>query len=141
MSRWSNAVVAVLVIVISVFLVAGYSCGSHSLQGTQWRLGEWTLSSLDPADLTITAQFLDGKISGSGGVNTYSGPYKLGPGTTFSAGPLATMEMAGPEPAMRGEKAYLTLLRQAKSYEMAAGKLTLYDAGGNVSLVFDAVSK
>lgn len=76
---------------------------------------------------------------GSGGVSTFSGPYKVGPGGTFSVGPLATTEMAGPEPAMRGEKAYLTLLRQAKSCQTAAGRLNLYDAGGNVSLVFDAV--
>jgi hypothetical protein len=70
------------------------------------RLSEWTLSSLDPADFTITAQFSDGKISGSSGVNTYSGAVKLGPGEALSA-----------------------------------GKPTLYDAGGNGSLVFETASK
>ena len=39
--------------------------------------------------------------------------------------------MAGPEPAMRAETAYLTLLGQAKSYKVTDGKLTLYDSGGN----------
>jgi heat shock protein HslJ len=48
--------------------------------------------------------------------------------------------MAGPEPAMRAESAYLILLGQAKSYEMATGKLTLYDEGGNESLIFEAAS-
>ncbi len=46
--------------------------------------------------------------------------------------------MAGPEPAMRAEQAYLTLLGQVGSYKMADGRLTLYDAGGNESLLYEA---
>ena len=42
---------------------------------------------------------------------------------------------------MRAEAAYLELLGQAKSYKMADGKLTLFDKGGNESLVFEAASK
>jgi heat shock protein HslJ len=46
--------------------------------------------------------------------------------------------MAGPEPAMRAEGAYLTLLGQARSYRVEADRLTLFDAGGNESLFFEA---
>ena len=136
MIRQSKTLAAVLLIAVSLIALAGCL-----LDGTQWRLTEWTLSSLSPADFTIMAQFTDGRVSGNTGVNTYSGPYKLGPGAAFSAGPLAGTQMAGAEPAMRAETAYLTLLRQAKSYKMADGKLTLYDKGGNESLIFEAASK
>jgi heat shock protein HslJ len=44
--------------------------------------------------------------------------------------------MAGPEPAMRAEHAYLTLLQQARSYSISGRTLTLYDAHGNESLIF-----
>jgi heat shock protein HslJ len=97
--------------------------------------------ALNPADFTVTAQFADGKISGSSGVNTYSGSVRLGPGAAFSAGPLAGTMMAGPEPAMRAESAYTTLLVQAKSFKTVAGTLTLYDSGGNESLIFEATGK
>ena len=39
---------------------------------------------------------------------------------------------------MRAEGAYLTLLGQARSYRVDAGRLTLFDAGGNESLIFEA---
>ncbi|MDO9108490.1 MAG: META domain-containing protein [Coriobacteriia bacterium] len=80
-------------------------------------------------------------MSGNDGVNNYGGPYKAGPGKAFSVGPIASTEMAGPEPAMRAETIYQTLLGQAKSFKVEAGKLTLYDQGGNESLIFAAVSK
>ena len=99
------------------------------------------MNSLNPADFTITAEFAGGNISGNSGINTYSGPYKLGPGSAFSAGPLASTLMAGPEPAMRAESAYQTLLGQAKSYKVTGSTLTLYDQGGNESLIFEAAGK
>lgn len=120
---------------------AGGPSPGGSLDGTQWSLSEWTVSSLDPARLTITAQFADGQISGNSGVNSYSGPYTAGPGDAFSVGPLASTMMAGPEPAMRAETAYTTLLGQAKSYSVSDGMLTLYDQGGNESLIFAAANR
>ena len=60
---------------------------------------------------------------------------------SFSLGPIASTEMAGPEPAMRAESAYQTLLGQARSCKMAADTLTLYDAGGNPSLIFASQNK
>jgi heat shock protein HslJ len=111
------------------------------LDGTRWKLAEWTISSIDPAAVTITAQFADGRLSGNSGVNSYGGPYVVGPGDAFSVGPLAGTLMAGPEPAMRAESAYLTLLGQAASFRIANRKLTLYDKGGNESLIFAEASK
>jgi heat shock protein HslJ len=129
---------------LSVALLAVAGCGGSgsdapTLDGTALGLTEWTLSSLDPADFPITAKFADGKISGDSAVNTYNGPYTAGPGDAFSVGDLVSTRMAGPEPAMRAEGAYLKLLSEAKSYKLDGGGLTLFDQNGNESLIFKAV--
>lgn len=126
---------------LSLIAVAGCTPGDHPLDGTNWRLSGWTLSSANPADFTITAEFSDGSIAGSSGVNTYSGAVKIGPGSAFKAGPLTSTEMAGPEDAMRAETAYTTLLTEARSHRIAAGTLTLYDGRGNESLIFEVASR
>jgi heat shock protein HslJ len=141
MVRWSKTLALFGVAGLSLIAVVGCSGGGSSLEGTQWKLTGWTLSSLDPADFTITANFADGKISGSSGVNTYNGEVKVGPGEAFAVGTIATTLMAGPDDAMRAEGAYMTLLNQAKSFKTAAGTLTLYDEGGNESLIFEAAGK
>ena len=128
---------------LSLSLLAAAGCGGSggepvTLDGTAWGLSGWTLSSLDPNDFTITAAFADGKISGKSAVNTYGGPYTEGPGDAFSVGELVSTMMAGPEPDMRAEQAYLTLLAQAKSYMLKGGGLTLFDENGNESLIFEA---
>ena len=127
-----------LLVALSVLMLVACARGQSALDGTRWRLTEWTLSSLNPRDFNITAEFADGMISGHGGVNSYGRPYTLGMRRAFSVGQLASTQMAGAEPAMRAEGAYLTLLGQARSYRVEAGRLTLLDAGGNESLSFEA---
>jgi len=121
-------------------LASGCSRRDDPLAGTQWRLTGWALSSLSPADFTITAAFADGKISGRSGVNSYGGSYEVGPGNAFGVGRLSSTRMAGPEPAMRAEGAYTTLLARTRSYEVREDRLTLFGAGGNESLIFAATS-
>ena len=132
-------------LMMAVLSVCAGGCGSGSdaaaggsLDSTQWKLTGWTISSLNPADFSITAKFSGGQISGHSGVNTYGGTYHLGTGGTFSTGPLACTEMAGPDAAMRAESAYFTLLAQVKTYTLTGSTLTLRDAGGNEVLIFDA---
>lgn len=135
-------VTGLLLMMVLLVGVAGCSnssdgVGRVAIDGTQWKLTAWAVSSLSPSDFSITAKFADGQVSGHSGVNTYGGKYELGPGTAFSTGPLACTEMAGPEPAMHAEGEYLTLLGQSKSCKLTDVKFTLYDAGGNELLVFD----
>ena len=130
-----------LVAAVSMTTMVACSPSGDSLEGTEWKLNSWTLSSLSPSEFGITVKFQDGRLSGNSGVNNYSGAYTLSTGGAFSAGPLVSTEMAGPEPAMRAEGAYLQLLGQANSYNAGRGKLTLYDKGGNESLVFRASSR
>jgi heat shock protein HslJ len=130
------------ILFLGVSLVGGAGCASagNTLDGTQWQLTGWSLSSLRPSDFEISARFAEGKLSGQGGVNSYGGSYTVGPGAAFSAGPLASTRMAGPEPAMRAENGFMQLLGQARSYKQVDGRLTLYDAGGNELLSFAAAN-
>ena len=147
MERSARPALTVLVVLTvlsaGAFAMSAAGCGGSpgaSLDGASWRLNGWTLNSLDPAAFTITASFAGGRISGTSAVNTYGGSYKAGPGDAFRVDQLASTEMAGPEPAMRAETAYITLLAAARTYRVSGGRLTLYDAGGNASLIFAAAT-
>jgi len=139
--------------VLMVFLATGLlgisGCGDGdeplSLEATSWRLQGWSVSSLYPGDFEITAQFVEGKMTGKAAVNNYTGPYDAGvagaDGTgEFSAGPLASTKMAGPEPAMRAESTYFALLEQARSYRLDDSGLTLLDGNGNELLIYEPVT-
>jgi heat shock protein HslJ len=134
-TRTTKTLALVILTLAAGLVLAGCATGG-SLDGTSWRLSSWTVSSIDPAQVTITAKFAGGQMSGSGGVNTYSGPYKTGPGNAFAAGPLASTLMAGADPAQRAETAFFTMLGQAASYKVEDRTLTLFDEGGNPSLIF-----
>lgn len=133
----SQRLAAAFFIAMALACLGGCMQTSGDLEGAQWKLVGWQVSSINPADVTITAKIEGGQISGSGGVNTYGGPCKVGPGDAFSAGPLAATGMAGPEPAMRAEAAYFALLGQARFHAMTGGRLKLYDEDENELLVFE----
>jgi len=140
MTASSRMFAAVLCIALPLGALSGCSVPGvrGPLDGTRWRLVGWSISSIHPESVTITAGFANGQISGNSGVNSYSGSYTEGAGRTFSVGSISSTLMAGPEEAMRAEAAYLTLLEETRSYQRADGTLTLYDAGGNESLIFEA---
>jgi len=141
----SRLIATLATMALSLALLASAGCGGSgsepaTLNGTDWTLTGWSLSSLDPADFTITAAFADGKISGKSAVNNYGGAYTEGPGDAFSVGDLASTMMAGPEPDMRAETAYLKLLSEAKSYKLEGAEFALFDQNGNESLIFESAT-
>lgn len=137
MRMYRSMVLRVLGMVLLVMIVAGCAAEAESLAGTEWRLSGWSVSSLNPADFEITAEFDGERIGGKAGVNSYGGGYSVGPAGAFSTGDLVTTLMAGPEPAMRAERVYLDLLQQARRYEREDGALTLLDERENVLLIFE----
>jgi heat shock protein HslJ len=114
----------------------GGSTSAASLAGTSWRLTGWSVSSQDPNDFTITAEFKDGRIGGTSAVNQYGGSYTAGDDGSFSVGELISTMMAGPEPDMKAERTYLDLLNGARAFRMDGDTLTLSDAQGNDSLIY-----
>ena len=89
-------------------------------------------------DTEITAVFGDDyAISGNAGCNHYGGPYELN-GEEISIGPLFMTEMycAEPEGVMAQESAYLAAIETARTWNIAAGKLTLFDDAGAIRCVY-----
>jgi heat shock protein HslJ len=141
MSRPVRYLAAIALFTVAATAFSGCSL-ADPLNGTSWRLAGWSISSIDPASVTITASFKDGQIGGNSGVNSYGGPYSVGMGDSITLGPLAMTEMAGPEPAMRAEQAYHALLAEVGFYVVSSdGTLTLFDKNHNQSLIFTPVSK
>lgn len=141
MNRVAKLIAVCVATAVSIGALVGCAPRPTSLEGTSWTLIGWSVSSIDPADFRITARFDGGQITGNSGVNSYGGPYEQGPGNAFSAGELVSTLMAGPEPAMRAETAYMKLLAEARSFEVSADTLTLFDAKGNEALIFEVAGK
>jgi len=118
----------------------GNGAGDGQLAGTKWRLSAWSVSSLDPARFTITADFSESQISGTSAVNSYGGPYTATADGHFSVGDIPATEMAGSEEAMRAEALYFDLLRQARKYDVSGATLTLRNEGNQDVLIFQAIS-
>jgi heat shock protein HslJ len=87
-------------------------------------VGTWSLTgmtknnaALTPASgVTTTATFgSDGKLSGNGGCNQYSGTYVLTGSSAIAVSPLATTRMMCPDPAMSQETSYLASSRTRQS--------------------------
>jgi heat shock protein HslJ len=133
-------VVAALALMAGCATAGGPANSAGDLTGKEWSLVESSISSSDLGAAGITATFEGDQLSGFSGVNRYSGPYTAESDGTFKAGPLAGTQMAGPEPLMTAEGAYLKLLEGCDSYKVEAGTLTL-STGGNVSLTYNAAAK
>ena len=126
----------ILLVVLAIAILAGCATTQARLDGPEWRLSAWSVSSVRSSDFTITARCAAGAVMGRSGVNTYRGSAVIGPGSSIAFGPMATTRMAGPEPAMRAEGIYLDLLARVGSYRVDERGLTLFDAKGNELLVF-----
>jgi heat shock protein HslJ len=122
----------------AVLAVAAYAlfAGRAALDGTTWRLTAWPSTSPAAPAYSITATFENGQIGGSSAVNSYGGPYRTGLDGSFSAGPISSTLIAGPEPAMQAEQTYFELLARAKRYDITGTTLTLSDDAGEALLVF-----
>jgi heat shock protein HslJ len=145
--------VAVLLVGASLLVLTALAAGcgsgksnaddSKSLENTLWKATEITgvQSVSTAAGASSTAKFADGKISGSGGVNSYSGTYTTGPGNAIQIGQPASTMMAGPDNLMAQETAYFAALQKAATYQVDSKNLTLLDKDGKTLVKFEAVAQ
>jgi len=135
----SGVVVTCAAALLGMALIAvGCAAAGANLEGTQWVLEGWSVSSQDPTEFETTASFADGEIGGRAAVNSYGGPYTAGADGSFSTGEIVQTLMAGSEAAMRAEQTYFELLSQARRYEVDGDTLTLFDEDGTELLIFGA---
>lgn len=92
------------------------------------------------AGTELTAIFgEDGTVTGSGGCNTFSGPYTVD-GDAIEIGPLASTRKACEEAVMAQEAAYLQALDNATTYAITGDALELRDAAGALQAGFMATA-
>lgn len=101
---------------------------SGALEGREWQLT--SLNGTAPlADSPITLLFEEGRVAGSSGVNRYFGGYEV-EGEKMTIGQVGGTLMAGPEPLMQQEAAYLAALQATTSYRVSGDTLTLTTPDG-----------
>ena len=125
-----------------LLLIALTGCSGRNqaqqLESTTWILTAYAVDgSMKDALPTpkVDATFADGKVSGNGGVNQYTGSYETD-GSKLSVGPLASTQMAGEPAVMEQEAAYLVALQAAGAYKVNGDTLTIKDKSADVLLEF-----
>ncbi len=121
---------------------AGPGTGGQ-LEGTRWVLESYRLDG----ELTLVddGQFVDARfdasqVSGFGGCNDYRALYRAG-GRTLLVSQVSSTLMACGEASMTMEQTYLGLLQGSRFYSSRGNQLTVYGAGREVNLVFDAATR
>jgi putative lipoprotein len=97
------------------------------LTGTHWELAEVAGEAVEPgsgAHIVLDAE--TSRVSGSGGCNRLTGSYETD-GDELRFGPVATTLMAGPEPVMRREAAFLAALSATTRHVLGPASLVLFD--------------
>ncbi|WAL62021.1 META domain-containing protein [Thermocoleostomius sinensis] len=87
-----------------------------------WRLVNMTADNtptpmVPSQGIELTADFADGRVTGSGGCNRFMGGYELD-GDRLTISPLASTFKACEEPIMSQEIRYLNALQGAQRYEL-----------------------
>lgn len=103
---------------------------SASAIAGSWRLANMTESPFPTPMLPstdLTAEFADGRVSGSGGCNRFNGGYQAPGSNQLSIGPLASTFKACEQSLMDQESRFLKALQGAQRYEMdGPDQLTIY---------------
>ncbi len=111
--------------------------GTDTLTGSTWRLVAWGHPTMLPEDVEITAQFADGQMTGTSGVNSYFASYTASSRGDMELGAIGQTRMAGPESAMEAETTFMSLLEQVRSYDLTGDILMLDDVDNNALLQFN----
>lgn len=87
----------------------------------------------------LTADFVEGTVSGSAGCNNYTASYEVG-GDQISIGPAATTRMAcgEPEGIMEQENEFLAALQTAATYRIDGDRMEMRDESGALAVSFVA---
>ena len=113
--------------------------GTVPLVQTSWTLVNTSLPGV-AAGVTITATFDAGRVGGTSGCNSYSGPYTVS-GSKLTIGPdIAGTQMACGAAQMAAERLYLGVLPKTASYRIVGTDLTLVGADGKALLDYTAAT-
>ena len=139
MSRSRLATASLLVSLALLLMLT--ACAAKTDDSAKLSANAWKVASLGGTAVTpaapLTAEFSAGKISGSTGINRFSGSYTTQPGNLISIQPGPMTLAAGSPQAMALQTAYVKALTDAKAYTVDDSKLTLSDSAGTALVTFD----
>jgi heat shock protein HslJ len=125
-------------------LMSCESANSNGEGADQLTQSDWVAQSIAGQAVVspgrVTLSFGEGRVSGRGGCNLYSGPVEYGRGV-IKVGPLISTKMACMEAGlMQQESAYLNALQAAERYAVGMnGKLTITTRSG--AIVYDSAPR
>lgn len=109
--------------------------GATELAGTAWRLEDLAGAGI-VEDAVPTLEFAEeGRVSGSGSCNRFSGIVEVGDGT-LDFGPLAATRMACAAAVNDQESRFFAALEAAERFELDGVFLLIHPAGGRTPLRF-----
>ena len=131
-----------LLVVAVISLAACSASGSEeSITGPIWLLADLNGEPVQTGTV-ITAEFNDdGRVSGSGGCNSYNTTYELSRDNIEFGEQIVTTLMACPDPVMEQESAYLEALLNATKFEITGDEMVLYNGDGDELARFVAVEQ
>ncbi len=136
--------VAALVGVVLLLVACSPGPGSGGrLEGTEWILRSMATDGelvLVEDQAYADAHFDARRIEGWSGCNTYDARYRSGTRSLFVSPPAVTL-MACAEEAMAFEQTYLANLQASRFFTANRSTLTIFAAGGETLLVFDAAPR
>jgi heat shock protein HslJ len=93
----------------------------------------WELRTIAEAavldDVTVTAEFKEGRIGGKASCNQYFASYEV-KGDSLRIGPAGATKMMCPEPVMAQEDVFLAFLQDAKTFRIVGGQLHIVRSDG-----------
>jgi heat shock protein HslJ len=110
------------------------------LEGVSWSLTQLGANHPVPEGVSITAQFKEGKLTGSSGCNRYFTDVGAGEGGGIRVGPVGATRMACAGPGMEAESRFLSSLEKVHRFGFLLGQLALSYEGaeGPDSLLFSS---
>ena len=115
---------------------AGGSPDTSGLAGTAWTLTGIDGATVEPGVGATLVFGTDGKVSGSGGCNSFGGDYSVS-GSTIRFSAIASTLMACDDPKMGVEQQYLGALQGTVGFSLSGNALVISGAKG-VRLTFAA---
>jgi heat shock protein HslJ len=117
-----------------------FSTGQGALAGSEWHLvtmGRVGASSLPAPSARVTLKFgNDGRISGSGGCNSYGGNYRVQGNRLTLSQVFSTKRACIDENANKQESQYFAALETASRFRLNRQQLTIYYGAGQNALDF-----
>jgi heat shock protein HslJ len=139
MKRLLSLLLVVLVLTSASVLVA---CGAKASPEKMLEAHLWGVNMLGDsayvASSPITLQFSAGKLSGSTGMNHYSGTYAIKSGNSIAISVGATTKAAGDPEASAAETTFLKGLAATASYAVDEESVTLFDSKGTAVVTLRA---